>query len=465
MTSRPRARSRARSIGVIGGVLAIALLYVVVIVLYAAGGRIEHAEASSGGEGVPLELTLTPVDIDGAASTMSVRINPTDLGSYSSDDFSMDEAVHVLVTGTNGARTIEYGADEVVGAETVALTLDGFIEQWPFDRYTAETLIAPMRVDADGQGVPIPYVLTADGRVPGWNVVAEAVSTVSVVTEDGTITLLGVQFTITRAASTVAFGLVLLTLMVIAPVLVLTAAITVYRGRRKIEVTMLGMAWLPPNPRAMPTRRVTHPMLMRVQTAAPAEASELRPAAGRVPEATGLRLEPVVDRVIDEPRDGQQHRGRDPPPEKARDIDAGQHHDEHPDDRGDDEHDARLNEFRASPGEVTARPLGASSQPASQGRLDPDRRQREHHCRPQHRPADRDLRHDQSDQQQDGDVEDVKRHESDQPGAHGSTLPQMPSCRRARSDAVSGPAVPTIHGGGGRFEPPTSRSRLECVVR
>ncbi|MEO2118195.1 DUF4436 family protein [Microbacterium schleiferi] len=240
MTSRPRARSRARSIGVIGGVLAIALLYVVVVVLYAAGGRIEHAEASSGGEGVPLELTLTPVDIDGAASTMSVRINPTDLGSYSSDDFSMDEAVHVLVTGTNGARTIEYGADEVVGAEAVALTLDGFIEQWPFDRYTAETLIAPMRVDADGQGVPIPYVLTADGRVPGWNVVAEAVSTVSVVTEDGTITLLGVQFTITRAASTVAFGLVLLTLMVIAPVLVLTAAITVYRGRRKIEVTMLG---------------------------------------------------------------------------------------------------------------------------------------------------------------------------------------------------------------------------------
>jgi hypothetical protein len=60
------------------------------------------------------------------------------------------------------------------------------------------------------------------------------------VTQDGLITTLGVQFTITRAASTIAFGVVLLTLMVIAPVLVLTAAITVYRGRRKIEATMLG---------------------------------------------------------------------------------------------------------------------------------------------------------------------------------------------------------------------------------
>ena len=145
MTSRPRARSRARSIGVIGGVLAIALLYVVVIVLYAAGGRIEHAEASSGGEGVPLELTLTPVDIDGAASTMSVRINPTDLGSYSSDDFSMDEAVHVLVTGTNGARTIEYGADEVVGALVVRRRQPGEFSKSTIDllqTFAAQSVLA-----------------------------------------------------------------------------------------------------------------------------------------------------------------------------------------------------------------------------------------------------------------------------------------------------------------------------------
>ena len=230
-----RARSRRRR-----GIIALALLYVVVIALYAAGGRIDHAEVSSGGDGSPLVLTLTPVDIDGTAGHMTLRITPGPLGAYSSDQFSMDETVQILVTGTDGSRTIEYGAEEVAGPQTIVLTLDGFIEQWPFDRYTTETLIVPLRADADGQGVPIPYSLTADGRVPGWNVDAEAVSTASMVTEDGPITVLGVQFTVTRAASTIAFGVVLLTLMVIAPVLVLTAAITVYRGRRRIEATMLG---------------------------------------------------------------------------------------------------------------------------------------------------------------------------------------------------------------------------------
>lgn len=225
----------------VGGILALVLLYVVVVLLYASGGRIDRASVASGGSGQPLVLTLTPVDVDGAASHLTLRITPgPDLGSYSSDQFSMDETVHVLVTGTDGSRTITYGADEVVGAETVTLTLDGFIEQWPFDRYTTDTMIVPLREGADGEGVPIPYELAVDGRVPGWDVTAQAVELPAMATQDGLITTLGVQFTITRAASTIAFGIVLLTLMVIAPVLVLTAAITVYRGRRKIEATMLG---------------------------------------------------------------------------------------------------------------------------------------------------------------------------------------------------------------------------------
>lgn len=240
MTSSIPTRRRGRRAAIVGGILALALLYVAVIVLYAAGGRIERAEVSSGGTGKPLVLTLTPVEVDGAAGQMTLRIKPDPLGAYSSDEFSMDENVHILVTGTDGSRTIEYGADEVAATETVTLALDGFIEQWPFDRYTTTTLIVPLREGPDGEGVPIPYSLAVDGRVPGWSVQAEAVAADPMTTEDGAIAPLGIQFTVTRAASTIAFGVVLLTLMVIAPVLVLTAAITVYRGRRKIEATMLG---------------------------------------------------------------------------------------------------------------------------------------------------------------------------------------------------------------------------------
>lgn len=242
MTSSTRERARPRARGLIAGIAALVALYVAVIALYAWSGRVQPTAESSGGEGQELILELTPVEINGAGDRMSLRIDPIQLGAYSTDGFSMDEKIEVLVTGTDGSRTIVYGADEVAGAQTVTLILDGYIEQWPFDRYTAETLILPTRADASGESVPIPYELTAQGRVPGWAVDAEGVSLYPVVTSDGEIEMVGVQFTITRAASTIAFGIVLLSLMVIAPVLVLTAAITVYRGRRKIEVTMLG--WL-----------------------------------------------------------------------------------------------------------------------------------------------------------------------------------------------------------------------------
>ncbi len=52
------------------------------------------------------------------------------------------------------------------------------------------------------------------------------------------MTLPSVVITATRSASTVAFGIVLLGLMAVTPILVLFVAISAYTGRRKVEPTL-----------------------------------------------------------------------------------------------------------------------------------------------------------------------------------------------------------------------------------
>jgi hypothetical protein len=52
------------------------------------------------------------------------------------------------------------------------------------------------------------------------------------------VPLPSVVITATRSASTVAFGIVLLGLMAVTPILVLFVAISAYTGRRKVEPTL-----------------------------------------------------------------------------------------------------------------------------------------------------------------------------------------------------------------------------------
>ncbi len=233
-----------RLVGIVGIVLAVAVLYAAVVILYARSGDVE-AGVEQAVEPDELVLVLTPVSVDAAADRMAVRIEPVlrHLGKYSTDQLTLDEDIQVLVTATDGSRLIEFGAGQVVSPVTVNLILDGYIEAWPFDRYTTSTMIVPLRTAADGESEPIPYHLVADGRVPGWDIRATTrdAEAQTIPTEtNGPIEVAAVDVVASRSGSTIAFGVVLLSLMVIAPVLVLTAAITVLRGRRKVEATMLG---------------------------------------------------------------------------------------------------------------------------------------------------------------------------------------------------------------------------------
>ncbi|GAA1688492.1 DUF4436 domain-containing protein [Microbacterium sediminicola] len=241
MSERPDPRVRRRRVvALFGSIIAVVLVYLTVVIAYGLSGDVDTAGSTGDAGPGDVILELTPTDVDAAGNRLSVRIEPTDLGSYSSDRITPDETLHLFVTNTDGPRTIEWAADEVAAPATTVLVTDGYVEQWPFDRYTTESVIVPVRVDADGEAVPISYQLSADGRVPGWAITARGDVVNTVDTADGPVDLIGVTFTATRAPSTIAFGIVLLTLMVVMPVLVLTAAFTVLRGKRKIEVTMLG---------------------------------------------------------------------------------------------------------------------------------------------------------------------------------------------------------------------------------
>ncbi len=217
-------------------VVLVAAVYAVVVALYAASGQVDIPDDAQPGPDAAV-LRVSPERIDAAGNRLVIEVLPVASGPLGGDDepFASDLAFSVVVSGADGTRTLDVAAGEVLSPKEVALVTEGAIERWPFDVYTVPTLIVVVAdLDGDGETEPVPTYLVGDGRVPGWNV--------SAVEQDFDDGFRGVVFTAVRSGSTVAFGIVLLTLMVAMPVLVLTVTITVYRGRRKVEATML--SWI-----------------------------------------------------------------------------------------------------------------------------------------------------------------------------------------------------------------------------
>lgn len=245
MSTTPDRRVRPRTvIAVTVIIVLVAAVYLVVIALYASSGRITVAGADTEPDDDVVVLSITPERVDAASNRIVVSVVPVSTGALrdAEDGLTLDEDFSVLVSGADGTKTIDYPAHQVISATEVQLVADGYIERWPFDEYTVSTLMIAVH-SVDGVVEPMKTVITGAGRVPGWNVDAEMVGTGETIAVDGEQTEASVlSLTATRNGSTVAFGVVLLSLMIVMPVLVLTVAITVYRGRRKVEATV--MSWI-----------------------------------------------------------------------------------------------------------------------------------------------------------------------------------------------------------------------------
>lgn len=214
-------------------------LYAVVVLLYAQGGRTDSGTAvDNTQEGV--HVVLTPRDVDAASDRLKFDLAFAPASTLVSDDgATIMENFDLMLSSSadTGGRITDYERGKPAAPASVELRTDGAIEAWPFDVHRSRTmlLVSTPAVDT-GDATAVPADLTlGEHHVPGWTI------TISEDRSDGGATADGVavhEYVIEakRATATVAFGLVLLALMVAMPVLGLTVAVLVLRGRRRVEV-------------------------------------------------------------------------------------------------------------------------------------------------------------------------------------------------------------------------------------
>lgn len=213
-----------------------AALYAVVVFLYAQGGRSDEgalADASAPG----LHAVLTPRDVDAAADRIRFDLAFAPGHDLISDDgMTVLTGMDVMLTSAAGRQSLHYEAGATAAPQAVELRTSGTIEQWPFDAHPSATMILVSAADGDGKrAVPADLGLAAH-HVPGWSISIREDPSAASMTVEGGIVVKQYVIEAKRATATVAFGLVLLGLMVVMPILGLTAAVLALRGRRRIEI-------------------------------------------------------------------------------------------------------------------------------------------------------------------------------------------------------------------------------------
>jgi hypothetical protein len=223
-------------------IAAVVIVYVGVVALYALNERAATIVGCSDDQPADaVLLALSPTSVDAAADRISATVSVVSFGPAAAAATGMPESdLTLVVSGTDGARTFSFPADDIPPVLSLRLITDGAIEQWPFDAHVAQ-FAAVVFEERGGDLRPLPTVLCGVVHVPSWSFSAV------VVEGTGSIVLNGdaadeVRLTAQRSVATVAFGLIILMLMIVMPVLGLIVAIRVLRGERKAEATL--MSWM-----------------------------------------------------------------------------------------------------------------------------------------------------------------------------------------------------------------------------
>ena len=232
---------------VVGGVALLVVLYVVVVVLYAVSGDVGGVTRGDP-DGEHVQLDVQPQLVDAAGNRIPATLEVRSGGRLDPDNLELDTLpvlssdLELLVTDTDGSRTVTFPANQVLSPVSLRFISSGEIEVWPFDTYTVKTTIVAYRTVA-GPPERLPLQVFPTGHVPGWTITATSEKVGAVISTDaGTEKVESFVITAHRSGATIAFGIVLLALMVAMPVLVLIVAVTVFRGRRKVEASF--MSWM-----------------------------------------------------------------------------------------------------------------------------------------------------------------------------------------------------------------------------
>ncbi|RFA07035.1 hypothetical protein B7R21_17090 [Subtercola boreus] len=238
---RPRARRLHGQVA--AAVLLAAIVYAVVVLLYTGGLRESGnscVQVVQGAESDRVSVKLQPAAVNAVNQRLEFQLTlhaPESM--LSRDGFTAGQDISLLTFPVDGSKVLTFAKGDALGSSTQSDYAAGIVEEWPFDTYRAELTTFAFTGGGDGR-IAIPTEVCLDDSVPGWQLHTNRVDDTgySVTTATGDRPLPTVEIVATRSASTVAFGIVLLGLMAVIPVLVLFVAISAYTGRRQVEATL-----------------------------------------------------------------------------------------------------------------------------------------------------------------------------------------------------------------------------------
>lgn len=234
--------------GIVAGIVLVAVLaYIAVVLLYAAGGRGSDVQSRFLGTADPEVTTITfsPMAVVGLTQRIEVDARVSPAAQYrDADGVGIMRELGFIVTPVDGEQSfvVEEGSLLELTKSLTIVAASGAIENWPLDRYTAALGVIGYITDENGEKQVIPTEVKWEGYLTGWDFTVSEdydnpVGTVD--TADGRDELVpSISIQATRSLSTVAFGVVLLGLLVVMPALVLFVAIRAFTGRRKVEATL-----------------------------------------------------------------------------------------------------------------------------------------------------------------------------------------------------------------------------------
>jgi hypothetical protein len=212
------------------GLVAFIAAYVASIVLYVDNGMghpHQIAESPSSGDGTTVTVDVEEIQSDHSVLVANLAVSPAPaLLDPQSHDLKEDLSIVLTSAVTAGKRTWSKGT--LPDVFRVSLTLVGDVAEWPFDRYRS----GPITIDLLSGATRVlqhPTVTMVD-RLLGWNVDVARISTANALAAD--------RVDLYRSSSTVAFGVVLLAVLIALAGLGLFVAVQTARDRRKFQPPM-----------------------------------------------------------------------------------------------------------------------------------------------------------------------------------------------------------------------------------
>lgn len=239
MTAAPGASPTRRRPRVVVAVIVamVAAVYIIGVSLYAfTESNFSRDGCQADPQGDAILISFSPEGMDAAADRLVADLRVEDLGPADGGGGSPSSTITVVVLNNDGPTTFEFPEGTIPVPVTLRLITDGDVEQWPFDTHSVNVGIVSLQGTGDDIR-PVPTELCGTTHVPGWSFAGTSIPGTDQLVINGE-RVDQVRITASRSPATVTFGIVILALMMVLPVLALTVATLAFIGARKVEATL-----------------------------------------------------------------------------------------------------------------------------------------------------------------------------------------------------------------------------------